>query len=415
MKLILRLIHYYVFRRPWKGLNILRSFFRGFFVLPLYIKKDVSCWPTTLIFRSTSRCNLRCIQCGQWGEHAYVKNEMLENEMTTGDFKRIIDDIAGKVLHLSFQGGEPFVKKDMTEIIRYAARKNFTTQIVTNGTLLSQYAESLVSSEVDYIVVSLDGPEQVHNTIRKGIGNAFKETEQGLSALAEFKAKLKKPIPIIAVAMTLTEQNQNHIYETYELVRSMDVQIFHIQFGIFTTEAIVQASSQRYEEAFHSPPPKSWGGFIRDVSAFDTINIKKQIEEIREDIKRTHSHLIYRQTPGFECDIHRYYRDPEIFVSNDRCTLPWKYAQVMPNGDLTFCLDLVNVTFGNILQNGLKNVWNSSKAKKFRAHLNQKGLFPVCSRCDTYMEALNPCLITTAMIFNREGRIMKQRTSKTSA
>jgi radical SAM protein with 4Fe4S-binding SPASM domain len=207
--------------------------------------------------------------------------------------------------------------------------------------------------------------------------------------------------------MTLTEQNQNYIYETYQIVRDIGVDIFHVQFSIFTSEEVLKTSSAQYEKSFGQEAPETWGGFVRDVSAMDPDVIKKQMEAIRADIRKNKHDIVFRQTPAFEFSIEDYYRHPEKFVYFGKCLAPWRYLQIMPNGDVAWCIDFVNMVFGNIRKDKLEDIWNNEKARAFRRSLNNEGLFQICGRCDTYMEALNPCLATWALIFNRKGRLDK--------
>ena len=172
----------------------------------------------------------------------------------------------------------------------------------------------------------------------------------------------------------------------YEIAVSLGVDMFHLQYGIFTTENIVKKCSKDYQKDFNLEPPDSWKGFVRDVSEINPAIIKRQVDAIRSDIIKSGRKIMYRETPTFEFDLEKYYKQPKESVSQHKCTIPWKYLQVMPNSDLALCVDFVNVIIGNISNDKLENLWNGKKARMFRRYIRKKGPFTVCNRCDSYME-----------------------------
>jgi MoaA/NifB/PqqE/SkfB family radical SAM enzyme len=85
----------------------------------------------------TKRCNLRCKMCNVW--------ETKCQEVDTAHMKLIIDrlDRLGIAI-IQLTGGEPFLRSDLGEIVRYTAQKGMIVQVSTNGTLpLSCYQKAL--------------------------------------------------------------------------------------------------------------------------------------------------------------------------------------------------------------------------------------------------------------------------------
>ena len=73
------------------------------------------------------RCNLKCVHC-----YSQSKNIEYENELSTEEAKRMLDDLAdfGSPVIL-FSGGEPLLRKDLFELIAHAKVKGLRAVIST--------------------------------------------------------------------------------------------------------------------------------------------------------------------------------------------------------------------------------------------------------------------------------------------
>lgn len=129
----------------------------------------------TLLLQVSQGCNLRCGYCIYSGEY---DNRTHQNKMMSWDTaKRSIDFIVErsadcKTLYFGFYGGEPLcnfslIKKCIEYIKQVCTDKALYLNITTNGTLLSEdISEYFVKNNVS-IMVSLDGPRDVHDASRR--------------------------------------------------------------------------------------------------------------------------------------------------------------------------------------------------------------------------------------------------------
>jgi radical SAM protein with 4Fe4S-binding SPASM domain len=76
----------------------------------------------------TYRCNFNCIHC-------YCKgSEDKEKELTTVEFKRVLDEIQKEgCVGLTLTGGEPLLRDDFLELYAYAKKKGFLVTLFSNG------------------------------------------------------------------------------------------------------------------------------------------------------------------------------------------------------------------------------------------------------------------------------------------
>ena len=125
-------------------------------------------------------CNQKCVHCYAAGQ---VHSD--EDELPTEDWKKILDKCreAG-IPQVTFTGGEPTMRDDLFELIRYA--RWFISRLNTNGIRLTEdYCRQLHEAELDSVQITfysvdpdihnrLVGAPQYGNTV-KGIENALTE------------------------------------------------------------------------------------------------------------------------------------------------------------------------------------------------------------------------------------------------
>jgi uncharacterized protein len=128
----------------------------------------------TLCVNLTQACNLRCRYCfadgGSYGQPAAM--------MTPDTARRTVDFLlqhAGQHdnLSLSFFGGEPLLNfGTMQRTVEYASQqaerfgKTFRFNVTTNGTLLSRPVRRFLRERRFGVIVSIDGPPEVHDAMR---------------------------------------------------------------------------------------------------------------------------------------------------------------------------------------------------------------------------------------------------------
>lgn len=133
----------------------------------------------TLQWHITHRCNLRCKHCYQEDYNAFENFD--EAKHILDQYCRLLKEY-NCVGRLNITGGEPLIHPHLFDLLRLARDRNIKTGVLTNGTLIGEWeARRLKACNVDYVQVSLDGMEKVHNSIR-GKGS-FEKAVNGIYAL----------------------------------------------------------------------------------------------------------------------------------------------------------------------------------------------------------------------------------------
>ena len=137
--------------------------------------------PSSCTVLITNRCNLKCVMCRQW-------REPVGKELSTEEWKEIILDLRENgITNIHFSGGEPLLRKDLSEIIAYASKNGFTIGLTTNGILLKNgLMKELIDAGLRSVALSMDAAGSAYEEIR-GLQNSFARVCEALSVIAEAK------------------------------------------------------------------------------------------------------------------------------------------------------------------------------------------------------------------------------------
>jgi mycofactocin radical SAM maturase len=109
----------------------------------------------------------------------------MDNELSTGECRDLVDQLTAlKVFQVNFGGGEPFLHKGFTELLKYAHEKGLVTCVSTNGLLIDDGIAKLLSGlKMLYLQVSLDGATPEVNDRIRGTGT-YEKVLRALESLA---------------------------------------------------------------------------------------------------------------------------------------------------------------------------------------------------------------------------------------
>lgn len=139
----------------------------------------------------TRRCNLRCIYCSDADAIPDASLSVI---------KKIVDRLVkGGLKRISITGGEPFLRKDLGQILKYIKERNVTITLSTNGMCLDEARLKKIKPYIDNIRFSLRGTKRFHNQIT-GDARSFDKTVEAIS----ISRSLGLPVSII---MTVISEN----------------------------------------------------------------------------------------------------------------------------------------------------------------------------------------------------------------
>jgi radical SAM protein with 4Fe4S-binding SPASM domain len=363
--------------------------------------------PTFVQLRVTNLCNLRCKMCGQWGDTGIYRSDGfsasatdgqteaarireligLNRQMALPDYVRLLDEVAPWQPIISLFGGEPLLYPDILPLVREIKSRGLTCTVITNGGRLEGYARELVEAGIDSIAVSIDGPEEVHNRIR-GKSDAYQKAVDGVRAVAKWREKLKRPMPMQIAILPVTELNLEAIPAAVAALRELPIDTINVGLRWFVPKNVGAEYEAVMKETF-GVSGDSWKGFEFDSKVMNGSRTRQMTDLVKllKGLKRRRFLDSARGKPWTSfvpdvraADVPEYFSDFSKTFGHNLCPVAWYFAQVEPDGDVTFCGDFPDYVIGNVRKQTFREVWAGEKANRFREKLAKEPL-PICNRC----------------------------------
>jgi MoaA/NifB/PqqE/SkfB family radical SAM enzyme len=150
----------------------------------------------------------------------WKQNLSADGELTTKDWENVLSGLrqwlGGK--HIWFTGGEPFLRKDCIDLIRYGSSIGLSIAVITNGILLRpDQMRPLIEAGLKEYHVSIDSMDsQTHDNLR-GIKGAHKRATKNVLALKDAINRSSKKMKIV-IKTIIMGYNRNDILPLVEWV-----------------------------------------------------------------------------------------------------------------------------------------------------------------------------------------------------
>jgi radical SAM protein with 4Fe4S-binding SPASM domain len=200
-----------------------------------------------VLWETTTACNLECVHC----RRLEVGKEISKEDLSSEEVFHFIEGLAydfdpPPILVLS--GGEPLVRPDIFDIVRFAEIKGVPLALATNGTLIdSTTAKRIASSGIKRVSVSLDGScPDTHDRFRKMPGS-FNKAIRGITLLRSFNVPFQ-------INTTLTRNNLGELEAIYRLCLELGADGLYLFLLVpvgcgMEIKDEFQLSSEEYEES----------------------------------------------------------------------------------------------------------------------------------------------------------------------
>lgn len=268
-------------------------------------------------FYVSSKCNLRCKQCNIINSNKDIP------ECNFDDIKRIADNFAKiGVAIVVLSGGEPFLRKDLPEIIREFESRGIHVRMQTNGIATEEQIAKAVEFGGRDVSVSLDS---LYPELQSEINGGLKDSwERKIRTISLFTKYLPKKGSFASLGCVMQRQN---LFEIENIIK------FATEISYHTSIVPVHISEGSNPLAFRTPNEEI--GFKKDLYEY----IDSLIERVR--LMRKEGYLIY-DNDEFLDDVKRFVRDEPIRWRRKRkgiCDSPNLYFTILPNGDFAPCID----------------------------------------------------------------------------
>jgi MoaA/NifB/PqqE/SkfB family radical SAM enzyme len=299
--------------------------------------------PPFLVLFINSICNMKCEHCFYW-KSLNSRDDLTKDELFA------LSRSLGPIENLNLSGGEPFLRKEFSEICRQFIQANGVKQIYvpTNGWYLEKTIQAITdtlkepSLELFAVELSLDGTAEFHDRFRVAPGS-FARAMQTYDALE--KLQQSDPRLRIHAISTATDVNVDEIRSltTYLFDRcpKMDHHNLALIRGDRKNPALLTPNMQQYTELYEYMR-RLW--LPRETGRYGAI-----VEPMLQWAK---IQTLERRTQVVPC---------RAGVLT---------AVVSANGDVSVCES--HGALGNLRKQSFWEIWGSEAAEKLRASIAAK-------------------------------------------
>jgi len=313
-------------------------------------------YPKYLALSLTTRCNLRCTICDREG--------FKTADMNFGNVIKLRNPIKyAKMIDLT-GWGEAVLYPKYEDVVKFIFSINNRKKLIsqtTNGALSKKYSE-LLKGRLRRLVISLNAatPETYNREMR---GGNFDKT---ISSVKTFLSRLTNEDRKIAKLHFVAHINNYKEMPLFvELAKSLN--IFQVSFGQYMSNG-------------------------PDTEQNTLLNIKSQYNDILKKVDEASKKF------GVEVFYRRF--GENLGISPNNCMFPHEWCFVLPNGDMTPCCYLGDITMGNVFKNSFESVWSGEKIQRLR----KSRYLPSCLLCAPFHSFDNPtCHFTSRYNMKKIG------------
>ncbi|MCP3898110.1 MAG: SynChlorMet cassette radical SAM/SPASM protein ScmE [Desulfobacteraceae bacterium] len=317
--------------------------------------------PRSVELEITAKCNLRCKYCSHFSSEGDVTDELSTEEWLT--FFEECRKLG--VMDILLSGGEPFLRKDIREIINGIVENRMRFSANSNGTFITDDFAYFLSqtNRCDHIQISIDGHcALIHESCRGE--NSFENAITGIENLRRYN------VPI-GIRVTIHQGNVEYLEEIAQFI------IEELKFLGFSTNAAM------------------YMGLMREN--IDTVQLNTEqysyAMQTLVDLNKKYNNKI-NATAGPLADAYYFLEMDRAFKKKapsfqgcgklNSCGCANSVIAVRADGVIVPCNQIDGYELGRINKDDLKEIWqNDKKLNEFRdrnkIHLS---MFEKCKTCE---------------------------------
>jgi len=311
--------------------------------------------PYSVLYMPTMHCGHSCRYC-----YADIQRKPDPNELSLAELERIMDEIEKiKCAEVSISGGDPFLRKDIYEVLDLIFSRGFTSDVPTKSPLTEKQIQKLVDIGIKRIQISLDSPFDAEVVeFLTGRKDYFHKVRNTLMMLGEAGFE-------VGITCVVVDQTIDSIPRQAE---------FYADLGFVNRVSFSQVGASIYRKF-----PELYSS---------TEKLEKMDEEI-QNLNGRYSHIFLKSS---------YLKDPYFMTNEERAeffkTRPtcsggkWAFT-ILPDGKVTLCEELYYhpaFIVGDLKEQTIREMWHSPEMLKVVEPDQDEFAGSPCYNCDMFYE-----------------------------
>ncbi len=312
--------------------------------------------PVSLVHFITNRCNARCSFCFI----DFDNKNTFKGELTLDEIDQMTKNLGKSLLNVNLTGGEPFARKDITEIAKKYI-DNTTIQsiyITTNGSLpdrAEKFAEEITNYNQDIELtfqISIDDFPKEHDKVRK-IKGLF---ENCIDTFWRLK-KIKNTNPVVSI--TVTHENCDRIEEIFYYLHN-NCKIDAIKCTVVRDEGVYKTPEEKRNKII-----KAYDWLTSEIEKLSKKNIllNYNSNSLQGRLHRKKDFISWKL-------IKKMYLKPH-YIS--MCFAGRLFGVITANGDIFPCEILESKKLGNLREKNMdfQQLWDSKENSNIRSFIKE--------------------------------------------
>jgi MoaA/NifB/PqqE/SkfB family radical SAM enzyme len=314
-----------------------------------------------VILMPHSACNCRCVMCDIWKDN---KNLRQLTESDVSGLLETFEDYGTQQVVMS--GGEALLNPNFFRFCEMLRGHDIRITLLSTGLTLQREAARLVNAVAD-IIISLDGPPALHDSIRN-IPGAFNKIVEGIDSIRQIDPSFQ-----ISGRSVIHKMNFRHWLEIIEVAKEINLSSISFLPADVSSHAFnreVLWNEMRQHEIL---PDESELSVLYELTG-----------RLVEDYPGEFESRFILESPEKIWNIYSYYAafyGRNLFPFK-KCNAPWVSTVIEADGTVRPCF--FHEAIGNIHENRLDDILNSKEAIEFRKSLDIDSN-PTCVKCVCYL------------------------------
>jgi MoaA/NifB/PqqE/SkfB family radical SAM enzyme len=306
-------------------------------------------YPFSVVVSVSFRCNSRCRTCDVWRKP--------NDDMTVGEWDRVFAQLGRTPFYITFTGGEPFLRRDVDEIVISAYRRcrPAVITIPTNGLLTERVIDCVdricrecPKSQIG-INLSLDGIGEEHDDIRGVPGN----WERAVSTWVRLKElQPSHPNLVLSIHTVISRFNQERFRQIYDGLQFLAPDSYITE----VAEERVELDTVGWSITPHPDAYAPIADFLSEQARARRVRgIARFTQAFRAEYYQLAKRVLYEQRQVIDC------------------YAGWASAHIGPNGDIWSCCIRAEPV-GNLRATGydLAPIWFGERMVRLRRSIYNK-------------------------------------------
>lgn len=306
--------------------------------------------PTYCCIALLESCFLKCRMCYKWKVDI---NDRDPAEPDINQWKEFVSSLRRMVkgeFQINFAGGEPLVREETLELIKYAHGQGFQTLLATNAVLINEeMAKRIADSGLTIANISLDSLKEERHDYLRGESGVYRKVMSAIDLLSRHAPQVK-----IGICTVILDQNLDELADIVRWIQG--------------NENIDGMGFQAVTQPFSTPEDPFWykNEEYSHLWPRDMAKVDRAMDELIE-MKRNGFNKLGNPLSQFYV-YKAYFRNPNDFIKKKKCHIDTQAINVTPTGNIKICFYMEPI--GNIKNDDINEVWFSRTAQNLRRKIS---------------------------------------------